>query len=84
MHINSFNPIINNIYKQNIRNERSQFNNLSPLSKDTISFGASASTRKLVEDFLKEHSIIDVTVEDILNSFGEVADKIKNVRGIFD
>ena len=55
MHISSFNPIINNINKHNINKERSKFNNLSPLAQDTISFGASSSTRKLVEDLKKQN-----------------------------
>lgn len=75
MNISSFNPVIGNIYNQNTVNKRGKFNNLSPLVQDTISFGASASTRKLVEDLKKlnptgTHYIKYSDVEKVYDYFG--------------
>ena len=75
MNISSFNPIIGNIHNQNTVNKRGKFNNLSPLVQDTISFGASASTRKLVDDLKKlnptgTHCIKFSDVEKVYEYFG--------------
>ena len=49
MNISGSHPIISNLGIQNFKNKKTNYNNLSPLSTDTVSFGSSASAKKMVE-----------------------------------
>ena len=51
MNIRGSYPIICNFGNQNFWEKKSNFNKLHQLSKDTVSFGSSASAKKMVEKF---------------------------------
>ena len=75
MKISSFNPMIKSIHNQCVLNERKNFNNLTPLTQDTISFGASASAKKLVEKLKAynpngQYNIKQTEAETIYKYFG--------------
>lgn len=75
MKISSFNPMIKSVHNQAFMSARREFNNLSPLTQDTISFGSSASTRKLVEELKQTntngiHTLSFSDVEKVYKYFG--------------